>query len=312
MTSDASVTALMDHMDGVDKRRRLVMMQHKKAETKIALATQEQKELTARASAMVAQEEQLKKELELMMEEQRHLQGQLTAEANRVRHCEAEEVVLLSHAQEAVRKVDDEHQQWCALMQELDELRRTWEEDKVRAALKDKLAALETTIAACKAEQASLDAALAEGDAEVARLTQLRVARAARRDGGAGQTNSTTAFPLDMDGVEEHDAGDPVTAATAGAGLQLASAEDGVIQRVKENLQQVVYGTEQASAQFTRQRAALQREVDDLGGRAEDLARWLTEVQTSRVQLERIMGVLHVCVDAKMCSNCLGVEGSSQ
>ncbi|EAN82121.1 hypothetical protein, conserved, partial [Trypanosoma cruzi] len=82
---ESSVSSLMDHLNGVETRRRVVMMKRKEAETRLAFSTEEQQQLEQQTAQNEVRAVELKKELDHLLEEQRQLQLQLMAGMDTVR-----------------------------------------------------------------------------------------------------------------------------------------------------------------------------------------------------------------------------------
>ncbi|ORC90837.1 uncharacterized protein TM35_000072610 [Trypanosoma theileri] len=127
---ESSVASLMEHLGGVETRRRVTMMRRKEAETRLAFATEEGVRLEQQQQLNTAAVAELKRALEHHLEQQRSAQLRRTTGADALRHGEATEVLLLERARAAAARGAALVAAWETNTRELDELQRSWEDDE--------------------------------------------------------------------------------------------------------------------------------------------------------------------------------------
>ncbi|KEG15620.1 hypothetical protein DQ04_00021180 [Trypanosoma grayi] len=262
---ESSVASLMDHLNGVETRRRVVMMKRKEAETRLAFATEEQQQLEQQSALNEAREAELKKELDHLLEEQRQVQLQLMSGTDTVRHSEVEEALLIEHVRAQASKAEALVAAWRGHAQELDEVHQAWGNDDAAAPLQQRIAHLDSEAARLCGEKEQRERA----------ITAALEAHALRAAGVAADPGQSTPT------------GDGVAAIQLGEQL-------GLQQRELAELQ----------AQHARQLAALEREVADLTSRSVELAQWLTDTVGSRDQVLMNIQLLQLCLSSGICAAC--------
>ncbi|CCW61598.1 unnamed protein product [Phytomonas sp. EM1] len=280
---DLSTALLVDHMNEVDKRRRMMSVSQKEFETKMMLATQDAKELRKTADAMDAEEEELKRELDSLTEEQRKVELQLVVESSRARHCETEEPLLRAHAAEQLLKLDAQWRAFHEKSEELEELRQAFTGDQVVSGLRETIRQLEEDLRTKKQEKEVIEKEVLEFTVELARL----------RDPMRSQlTPESNALLPSFDPA-------PVIVEKMDITAQHAAQE------LKQQIQQEKLKFEQVELLHRRQLTILQTEVEDLEMRTKELSSVLQGVSHSREQLESSLRWLHQCLEHKMCFNCM-------
>ncbi|CCW68101.1 unnamed protein product [Phytomonas sp. Hart1] len=280
---DFSTALLVDHMNEIDKRRRMMTITQKEVETKLALATNDSRDLRKTADAMTAEEEDLKRVLDALTEEQRKVDLQLVEERTRARQCEAEEPLLHAHTTEQLGILDHELDDWRAKSEKLEELWQAFSADEVLSDLRETIRQLEEDLQAKKQEKEKMEKETSEFIVEIARL----------RDPLYNRTCSeTNCLPLGCDPAKE-------------IVEEMDIPTQHAIQELEQLIQQEKLKFEQTELQHHRQRAILQTETEDLEMRAGELLSVLQDVNNSREHLENSLQWLYRCLEYKMCLNCM-------
>ncbi|KAF5226584.1 hypothetical protein ECC02_000085 [Trypanosoma cruzi] len=270
---ESSVSSLMDHLNGVETRRRVVMMKRKEAETRLAFSTEEHQQLEQQTAQNEVRAVELKKELDHLLEEQRQLQLQLMAGMDTVRQSEVEEALLIEHARAQLEKATILVATWREQTRDLDEVQRSWGEDDAAAPLQQSAAELDAELVRLCGEKKRIEQAIKEAmEAHALRAAGLGAGTAPQSDAAAAH-----ALP----------AGDDVAAIQLKDQLELEQREFAEIQM-----------------HHARQMAALDREVADLKSRSMELAQWLADTVGSRDQVLLSTQLLQSCLNSGVCALC--------
>ncbi|EAN97234.1 hypothetical protein, conserved [Trypanosoma cruzi] len=270
---ESSVSSLMDHLNGVETRRRVVMMKRKEAETRLAFSTEEHQQLEQQTAQNEVRAVELKKELDHLLEEQRQLQLQLMAGMDTVRQSEVEEALLIEHARAQLEKATILVTTWREQTRDLDEVQRSWGEDDAAAPLQQSAAELDAELVRLCGEKKRIEQAIKEAmEAHALRAAGLGAGTAPQSDAAAAH-----ALP----------AGDDVAAIQLKDQLELEQREFAEIQM-----------------HHARQMAALDREVADLKSRSMELAQWLADTVGSRDQVLLSTQLLQSCLNSGVCALC--------
>ncbi|KAH8613684.1 hypothetical protein ERJ75_000727800 [Trypanosoma vivax] len=121
---ESSVTSLIDLLNSVETRRRVVMMKRKEAEMRLSFVTEEQQQLQEQSARNQVREAELKKELDHLLEEQRQIQLQLMMGTDAVRQSEIEETLLIGHMRDQLERVEGLLSQWHDHAQTLEDIQK--------------------------------------------------------------------------------------------------------------------------------------------------------------------------------------------
>lgn len=303
MSIDASVGALMDHMNDVDKRRRLTIMLQKEVETKLSHASREQADLERQRTAMTEEEGQLQKDLDTLAGQQKQVQLQLLMETDRLRRCNAEEPLLQAHAEEQLVALEAEKSAWKANLAELEELAKAWQDDPCMRAVRQSLAAVDKETRELKAAHDTLEKETAELRMKA---SQMREALEAAAAASSFEANSSQA----LSGGVSDAARDPSAAAVFSVAAVAAAVGDADLAAIRDQLDREEEEWRQWEANTARQTAAVQREVDDITARTQELQGMLTDVQETTSSLLTNAKQLAVCVSSNRCKGCLLVSNA--
>ncbi|CCD15089.1 unnamed protein product [Trypanosoma congolense IL3000] len=270
---ESSVASLMEHLNGVETRRRIVMMKRKEAEAKLSFVTEEQQSLEQQRSANELREAELKKELDHLLEEQRQIQLQLMTGADTIRQSEVEETLLMEHVQSQVSKSEALVEEWSTHLEALEKLQKAWETDNVAAPLVKHLEELEEESTKLHNRNEQLESSIKE--AVQANNTRI-----------AAMTTSApvpTGSPTVQKSTEDHDV---------------------AVAQLMERLELEMRDLDELRAQNARQIAAVDREVTDLIDRSTELGQWLGDTITSRDQTLANIQLLPKCLASSFCVSC--------
>ncbi|AAZ11925.1 uncharacterized protein TEOVI_000099000 [Trypanosoma equiperdum] len=271
---ESSVASLMEHLNAVETRRRVVMMKRKEAETRLSFVTEEHQQLEQQRVLSEAREVELKKELDHLLEEQRQAQLQLMSGADTIRQSEVEETLLTEHVQKQVSKSETLVAEWVCHLQELDNLQKLWESDNAATSLQIRINALKEDIVKLHSEKERLEK-------DVKKALEASMIR------GAGALNPAVVVPgPPTERCEEEE--------------EYAAA----VAQLREQLELEQRDLEELGAQNARQIAVLDREVADLVGRSTELEQWLTDTIGARDQTLSSIELLPTCLKNKLCVSC--------
>lgn len=280
----------MDHLTEVGKRRRLVTLRQKGMDTKLTLAAQEEKDLERQRAADAEEEFQLRKELEALTAEHHEVQLQLQMADDRVRHAEAEEPLLHVHATERLSALEAQAEGWKERLEALDALCDAWKRDPITSGIKASMDQLDEEITFLRQEFEKAEKELIHATTEVARLRALLSG-----ESEAGSRKLSPSGPTD--------AGHRDLFTFKNVSQDYGVEGGASCCRVEEILQEI--------AQLERQQGAMQREVEDLTTRANELDRWYKDVLASRDNLAMKQQMLQRCLQEKMCAACLATIAAS-
>ncbi|RNF09733.1 hypothetical protein TraAM80_02001 [Trypanosoma rangeli] len=270
---ESSVSSLMDHLNGVETRRRVVMMKRKEAETRLAFATEEQQQLEQQSVQNEARTVELKKELDHLLEEQRQLQLQVMAGMDTVRQSEVEEALLIEHVRGQMEKASTLVTTWRGHAQELGEVQRCWGKDDVAAPIQQRIAELDAELVRLCSEKERLERVIKDMmEAHALRNAGLTV-------GATPQSDTCSAHVLRV-------------------------GEDIAAIQLKEQLEAEQRELEELRLHHARQMAALDREVADLTSRSVELGQWLADTIGSRDQAIQSTQLLQSCLNSGVCAFC--------
>ncbi|KAH9579853.1 hypothetical protein LSM04_002996 [Trypanosoma melophagium] len=264
---ESSVASLMEHLGGVETRRRVAMMRRKEAETRLAFATEEGVRLEQQQRVNTAAAAELKRALEYQLDQQRSAQLRRTAGADAVRHAEATETLLLERARAAAARGAAVVAAWEKNTRELEELQRAWENDEAALPLHRRSRELTEEAAALISKREQLEREVREA---VQRRNEAVV---------PPQPPTTTTTTTQADG--------DVTAIQLKAQIGLGKCELAELQ-----------------TQHARQMAVLEREVADLNSRSMELSQWLADTLDSRDQALMSIQKLQSCLSSGVCASC--------
>ncbi|KAG8346471.1 hypothetical protein TRVL_02707 [Trypanosoma vivax] len=265
---ESSVTSLIDLLNSVETRRRVVMMKRKEAEMRLSFVTEEQQQLQEQSARNQVREAELKKELDHLLEEQRQIQLQLMMGTDAVRQSEIEETLLIGHMRDQLERVEGLLSQWHDHAQTLEDIQQAWNADGAAAPLQQRIVDLE-------AETANLHSSVEQLERDIQRKKQVRASLCAG-----------------------------ITTITSPQAILTGEVAECVDTRIKEQLELKRNELLELRAQHSRQAAALDREVADMTSRSTELAQWLADTIGSRDQALASIRALYACVDSGVCAAC--------
>lgn len=296
---DAAAASLMDRMGDIDKQHRWMTMQQKEVESRIAFATQEKRELTELRNAMNAEEKQLKKDLEELTEEQRLIEVQQMNATNRVRHTQVEEPLLLAHVTKELEAATAAANSWKSRFEELATLRKSWEEGgSVVAAMVKELGEKQRRGTEMREEREEMRQQLSLGAEELRKLKALR-----------NLSTNNGAFPL-SGGAAEMLGG--LSKGTPPSASPLTIDDVSTMQEIREAMEKEQAQWSQTASGHQRQVTALQREVEGLVSRANELQRWLSAMDASKEDIAGRRGLLRRCIECDRCPRCLSISSGPE
>ncbi|KAG5472457.1 hypothetical protein LSCM1_03856 [Leishmania martiniquensis] len=295
---DSSAVALIAHMNDIERQRRLLSMSQREHEAKIAFATSEKEQLIQAVKAAEAEEAQLKEDLEVLATEQQQLELQKMEATDRLRKTQAEEALHTAAIEANLQALSKEKALWQERAQELESLRRLWEED---AAMSSCIAALRQeseAVALLKAEKSSVERELEETAAAVEKLRTEQ------------QTRLTCVGPLGppddvVKGAELVKALASIHESALSEGNHATVAGHGTAAALEEEIKRCDYEAAQSTARHARTVAALHREVDALSTRAGELQQLLTSIGVSRQEVLSRTRDLQQCKESGLCRRCI-------
>ncbi|EPY21012.1 hypothetical protein AGDE_14344 [Angomonas deanei] len=250
----------------------MVILKQKEIQAKMAHEANEKAQLEMKSKTMSEEEEKINKNLNVLTEEQRQLQLQLMNAADHQRRCQIEEPLLLKYATEKLQSLEEEELYWKQKFDELTTLRETWSGDKVLSSLNSQIETLTNEIQQCQKERKGLEEAYEE---DRKRLEHMTKSHLTKEYTPASPTNRT------------------------GGGAELRA------QSIADTIRKEEFEFAQEELKTTRYRAALQREVEDLASRTEELEQWQQEVRKETEKSLKMQRELQQCVEHKKCSACL-------
>ncbi|RNF26417.1 uncharacterized protein Tco025E_01380 [Trypanosoma conorhini] len=271
---ESSVSSLMDHLNGVETRRRVVMMKRKEAETRLAFATEEEQQLEQQSLQNEGRAAELKKELDHLLEEQRQMQLQVMAGMDTVRQSEVEEALLIEHVRGQLEKASTLATTWRGHARDLDEVQRCWGKDDVAVPIQQRAAELDAELVRLCAEKVRLERAIKEA-------RETHALRTAGLTAGAAPQQS-----------------DPAAAHAIPVGEDVAAIH------LKEQLESEQRELAELQLHHARQIAALDREVADMTSRSVELGQWLADTVGSRDQALQSTQLLQSCLKSGVCAFC--------
>lgn len=273
-SNEASVKALLSHMNSLETRRRMTMMQRKEQEATLAQLSKDHQAASLKLSDAKQQHLTATSQLTALSD---RLQ-RLTAESNDAKSvllgCASEESVLLQHTASAHAAAADSAQLWQQKQQQAAEACSTW-------------AAVESHFAPSQDALAAVDADITAQQQEFDRLKGLTDALQ-QRVAAAASTNATLTPSL-------HDE------AAAPSARAFAAAE---LLRLKEQTTAARRAMDDEAFTMSRAAANYQREIDDLQERADEMQGWLSEVRSSVAQLLGANQRLTAAQATHLCGAC--------
>lgn len=273
---DSAVSSLIDSITTAEKKRRLVAMRRNEIDSKLSLATQDNQLLQKRKLDAAAHESDVKAQLEKLTEEYRQLQLMLMAECDRVRHCELEEPMLEKHLKERMDEVTASTNEWKERGSTLEALAALISGDTAVGELKANLRQLQGTYKDLIATKGCLEREIEECNREIQKMSC-----------ADDEQLSLLTDPLNDSDVLVND-----------------ENEDEQNRNLKECHQRMEYEWSQTLSHGSHQLLTLQREVDDLDRRREELAKWFNDVDASRARFTYLHSILPKCLTASLCSRC--------
>ncbi|KAG5473226.1 hypothetical protein CUR178_03145 [Leishmania enriettii] len=295
---DSSAAVLIAHMNDIERQRRVLSMSQREQEAKIAFATSEQEQLIQAAKAAEAEEAQLREDLEVLATEQQQLELQKMEATDRLRKTQAEEALHTSAIEANLQALEKEKSLWQERSQDVEALRRSWEEDAAMSSCVNALRQESEAVALLKAEKLSVESEVEETTAAIEKLRAEQQARflcvgpLGAPDDSVKGSGLVTALSSIHDSVSS--AGDPATAVN----------HDTVV-ALEEDIKRADYEAAQAAARHVRTVSALHREVDALSTRAGELQQLLSSIGLSRQEvLSRTRDLQH-CKELGLCRRCI-------
>ncbi|CBZ28916.1 conserved hypothetical protein [Leishmania mexicana MHOM/GT/2001/U1103] len=295
---DSSAVVLIAHMNDIERQRRVLSMSQREQEAKIAFTTAEKDQLVQAAEAAKAEEAQLKEDLEVLATEQQQLELQKMEATDRLRKTQAEEALHTAAIEADLQKLAKEKALWQERAQDLESLRRSWEED---AAMSSCIAALRQEgemLALLRTEKTAVEDELAETMAGIEKARAKQQARLTRV-GSIG----ASADAVQCSGLARALAS--MQGPTLSDGNLATADDDGTAAALEEEIKRADYEAAQATARHARTIAALQREVDALSTRTGELQQLLSSIGASwQEALSRTRDLQH-CKETGLCRRCL-------
>jgi predicted nucleic acid-binding Zn-ribbon protein len=307
---DASVSVLMDRMSDIDKQRRVLRMRQKELEAKVDFATTEKTDLERESKAMDDEERQLKVDLETLVAEEQRLEVHTMEVNDHLRRTEEEEAVHTASANAELQSLAKEEKRWREKAEELEQLRRTWENDPATSSCVADLGREMELLNALRTEKASMEMQIMSVESTVEKLRAERQAQLASTGGLANDTsaakNVTTATLLSL---QVHRSSDPSSANTvvlpdeqSAAGV--SAGDDTSAHSIAEEIKKVEYEWAQMTGRHTWAMSSLQREVDGLSSRAVELQELLSNVRASQQEVAQHAAQLEQCLASNRCLRC--------
>ncbi|KPI90204.1 hypothetical protein ABL78_0722 [Leptomonas seymouri] len=309
VSSDASVSVLMDRISEVEKQRRVLSMRQKELEAKVAFATAEKADLLREAKAMDDEEAQLKGDLETLAAEELRLEVQIVEVTDHLRRTEEEEAVHTTVANAEQEAVAKERASWQEKAEELEKLRRTWENDPATSSCIASLRGEMELLTSIKAEREALGLRKAELEAAIERMRAEQQAYLASA-GVSKDSGAVTATTVELLSLQAHSSGEPSSTGVAPSSPSATPASAAVansetsVQSLEEEMRKAEYEWTQIAARHALTMSSLQREVDALSSRATELQELLTEVQSTREAVSRRAEQLQQCLAKGLCVRC--------
>jgi hypothetical protein len=186
-SADASVQQLMSRMHELETRRRMSMMHAKEAETRVALATEEQSRLAREVENLHEREGTLKQSLQMLSDEQRQLHLRTEASHRTLECAEKEEPLLLEAAAAALDLSKRKCENWKGEHEALSVIQNKWLQPSTASQLETAIADADRELRLLLEEEQSLIAAAAaaqsvcntahQGDAVINRKGDVVVAK---------------------------------------------------------------------------------------------------------------------------------------
>lgn len=276
MSADATVTALVNHMNAIETRRRLLMMRVKEAETRLTHLEDDGASAAKEETALVEKEAATRTRLTQLHEEQRVLAVHLSDGSGQLRKSETEEPFLLGNATEQRKMAATQLVNWKAQLVRLEEVKGAWSGNTLTGPLLDAIEKTDTSIAALVAEEK----AIVESIATAMVANSANAAAATVVNGSA--VNGNCSSPRLSSAVDNRPD-------TPRCRQQIA------------NLTRLIAEEETASARISN---GAQREVDSLHEREAELQKWVNAAKEKAHIAQRLTAQLQASLNARMCRGC--------
>ncbi|GET90843.1 hypothetical protein, conserved [Leishmania tarentolae] len=294
---DSSAGVLIAHMNDIERQRRVLSMNQREQEAKIAFTTAEKEQLVQAAKLAEAEEAQLKEDLEVLATEQQQLELQKMEVTDRLRKTQAEEAVHMTSIESELQTLAKEKTLWQEQAQDLESLRRAWEEDTATSSCIAALRQESEMLALLKTEKIAIENELAE---TAAAMEKLRTEE---------QVRLTYVGPIGVPADVAQCSGLARTLASmhnsALSDPNSDAVNDDTAAALEEEIKRADYEAAQASARHARTIAALQREVDALSTRAGELQQLLSSIGASWQEVASRTRDLQHCKARGLCRSCL-------
>ncbi|AYU81038.1 hypothetical protein conserved [Leishmania donovani] len=294
---DSSAVVLIAHMNDIERQRRVLSMSQREQEAKIAFTTAEKEQLVQAAKAAEAEEAQLKDDLEVLAAEQQQLELQKMEATDRLRKTQAEEALHTAAIEVDLQTLAKEKVLWHERAQDLESLRRSWEEDAATSSCIGALRQESEMLALLKTEKTAVEDALAETMAAIEKVRAEQQARLTCVGPIGAAADAVQCSGLARALASMHDS-------ALSDGNSATVNDDDSAAALEEEMKRADYEAAQATARHGRTIAVLQREVDALSTRAGELQQLLSSIGASRQEvLSRTRDLQH-CKETGLCRRC--------
>ncbi|CAJ1031997.1 hypothetical protein Q4I32_006010 [Leishmania shawi] len=295
---DSSAVVLIARMNDIERQRRLLNMSQREQEAKITFATAEKEQLMQAATTAGDEEVQLKEDLEVLATEQQQLELQKMEAIDRLRKTQEEEALHTAAVEADLQRLTKEKALWQERAQELESLRRSWEEDEATSACIAALRQESETLALLKVEKTTVEDEVAKTTAAIEKVRAVQPGRLACVDPIGAPAGAVQVAGLARTLASMRD-----SALSEGNSATVATHDTAAA--LEEEIKRADYEATQAAARHGRTIAALQREVDALSTRASELQQLFSSIGASWQDVLSRMQELQQCKGSGICRRCL-------
>eukprot|EP00758_Cryptobia_borreli_P002312 Tbor_TRINITY_DN2934_c0_g1::TRINITY_DN2934_c0_g1_i1::g.1107::m.1107 len=279
MSFDNAVTSLMGHINDVETRRRMVMMQLKEVETHLEHLSEDGSSTQKQLNHLREKETSSHTRLYQLMDEQRALNSQYNEGIEIIKRAQVEEPLLISHAEEKINNSNSRFLKWEDCDANLKNVQKKWNDESLVGPLLQSITQCESQLAVLlKDEQELLNAAAA---------TQQEADRQKLQDA------------IDSSSAANDILSPSIAAATVTADT-IASLKKSIFEFEKSALD------EQKSLE--RSTVTCSREVKELEARNKEMKQWMDESALSQSKLESHAAKLQSSHDSGVCVKCMSLQ----